>query len=59
MNVRQANGIGKVHAAKPGGKVTYCGRAVDEEEWLITSKDADCTGCVRAGAPERAEVSRS
>ncbi len=55
MNVRQANGLGRVHTAKPGGKVTYCGRVVDEEEWLITSKTLDCTGCVKGGAPQPTE----
>ena len=34
-------------------KVTYCGRPVNEEDWLITSKEANCTGCARAGAPRR------
>jgi hypothetical protein len=24
-------------------KETYCGRAVNEEEWLITSKEVNCT----------------
>jgi hypothetical protein len=36
-------------------KETYCGRAVDEEEWLITSKEVTCTGCARAGAFYRPE----
>jgi hypothetical protein len=49
-NVRQANGIGKVHAANPQRKETYCGRAVDEEEWLITSKEVTCTVCAHEGA---------
>jgi hypothetical protein len=51
MNIRQANGLGRVHVAKPQMKETYCGRLVNEEEWLITSKAANCTGCARAGAP--------
>jgi hypothetical protein len=55
VNVRQANGIGKVHAAKLQMKETYCGRALHEEEWLITSKEVTCTGCARAGAPTRPE----
>jgi hypothetical protein len=55
MNVRQANGLGRVHTAKPGGKVTYCGRVIDEEEWLITSKTLDCTGCVKGDAPQPTE----
>ncbi len=50
-NVRQANGVGVVHAAKPQMKETYCGRAVDEEEWVATTKGANCTACERAGAP--------
>ncbi len=50
MNVRQANGGGVVHVAKPHMKETYCGRAVDEEEWLTTPKEANCTACARAGA---------
>jgi hypothetical protein len=55
VNVRQANGIGKVHAAKPQMKETYCGRALNEEEWLTTSKEVTCIGCTRAGAPTRPE----
>ncbi len=56
MNVRQANGVGVVHVAKPGMRETYCGRAVDEEEWVATSKEADCTACgTRAGAPTEPE----
>ena len=56
VNVRQANEISRVHAAKPQMKETYCGRPVNEEEWLITSKEVNCTGCVRAGAsPTRPE----
>ncbi len=44
----------------PQTKKTYCGRPVDEEEWLITSKKVDCTACARAGAPapEEAEAVR-
>ncbi len=51
VNIRQANGLGRVHVAKPGMKQTYCGRPVNEEDWLTTSKEANCTGCARAGAP--------
>ena len=51
MNIRQANGLGRVHVAKPGMKETYCGRPVKEEDWVTTSREADCTGCARAGAP--------
>lgn len=51
MNIRQANGIGRVHVAKPQMKLTYCGRPIDEEDWVTTSKEANCTGCARAGAP--------
>ncbi len=51
MNVRQANGVGVVHVAKPQMRETYCGRAVDEEEWVTTSREANCTACARAGAP--------
>ena len=50
VNIRQASEIGRVHAAKPRIKETYCGRPVDEEEWLITSKETNCTACARAGA---------
>ena len=50
MNIRQANEAGRVHAAKPQLKETYCGRPVNEEEWLITSKEVNCTACARAGA---------
>jgi hypothetical protein len=51
MNIRQANGIGRVHVAKPQMRLTYCGRPINEEEWVTTSKEANCTGCARAGAP--------
>jgi hypothetical protein len=30
----------------------YGGRPLeDEEAWVTTSKEANCTGCARAGAP--------
>ena len=51
MNIRQANGIGRVHVAMPGMRQTYCGRAINEEDWVTTPKEANCTGCARAGAP--------
>jgi hypothetical protein len=51
VNIRQANGIGRVHVAKPQMRETYCGRPVNEEDWVTTSKEANCTGCARAGAP--------
>ncbi|HEX6710596.1 MAG TPA: hypothetical protein VF068_09695 [Rubrobacter sp.] len=51
MNIRQANGIGRVHVAKPQMKLTYCGRQIDEDAWITTSREANCTGCARAGAP--------
>jgi hypothetical protein len=51
MNIRQANGIGRVHVAKPQMKLTYCGRPIDEDAWITTSREANCTGCARAGAP--------
>ena len=52
MNVRQANGVvGVVHVALPQTRETCCGRAVDEEEWVVTSKEANCTACARAEAP--------
>ncbi len=51
VNIRQANGLGRVHVAKPGMKQTYCGRQIDEEDWVTTSREANCTGCARAGAP--------
>lgn len=57
VNIRQANGLGRVHVAKPQMRETYCGRPVDEEDWVTTSKEANCTGCARAGAP-RPEESR-
>jgi hypothetical protein len=28
-----------VHAAKPQTKETYCGRPVNEEDWVTTSKE--------------------
>jgi hypothetical protein len=43
MNIRLANGLGRVHVAKPGLKETYCGRPVNEEDWLTTSREANCT----------------
>lgn len=51
VNIRQANGLGRVHVAKPQMKETYCGRPIDEEDWVTTSREANCTGCARAGAP--------
>lgn len=57
VNIRQANGLGRVHVAKPQMRETYCGRPVDEDDWVTTSKEANCTGCARAGAP-RPEESR-
>ena len=51
VNIRQANETSRVHAAqKVQMKETYCGRPVNEEEWLITSKEVNCTACARAGA---------
>ena len=52
MNIRQANGIGRVHVAMPGMRKTYCGRPINEEDWITTSREANCTGCARAGAPQ-------
>jgi hypothetical protein len=37
-------------------KETYCGRLVDEEEWVTTSKEVNCTACIRAGAPSPEET---
>lgn len=51
VRVRQANGLGRVHVAMPQMQRTYCGRPVNEEDWVATSKEANCTGCARAGAP--------
>ncbi len=51
LNIRQANGVGRVHVSKPQMKETYCGRTVNEEEWVVTSKEANCSACTRAGAP--------
>ena len=52
VNIRQANETSTVHAApKVQMKETYCGRPVNEEEWLITSKEVNCTACcAREGA---------
>jgi hypothetical protein len=58
VNIRQANEISRVHAAKPQMKETYCGRPVNEEEWLITSKEANCTACARAGSSGPAKPGR-
>ena len=55
MNIRQANGLGRVHVAKPQMRETSCGRPVNEEDWVTTSKEANCTGCARAGAPRPEE----
>ena len=41
-----------MHAAKPQMKETYCGRPVNEEDWVTTSKEANCTACARAGGAE-------
>jgi hypothetical protein len=58
VNIRQANGVGRVHVAKPQMKLTYCGRTVNEEEWVITSKEANCSACTRAGAPRTEDNTR-
>ena len=60
MNVRQGNRVGVVHVAKPQMRETYCGRAVDEEEWVITSREANCTNCVLsvASIPEQGTTRR-
>ena len=58
MNIRQANGLGRVHVAKPGLKKTYCGRSVNEEDWVTTSREANCTSCARAGAPGSERLGR-
>ena len=51
VNIRQANESSRVHAAqKTQMTETYCGRPVNEEEWLITSKEINCTACAQAGA---------
>ena len=55
VNIRQANGLGRVHVAKPQMRETYCGRQIDEEAWVTTSREANCTGCARAGAPTSLE----
>jgi hypothetical protein len=31
---------------------------VNEEDWVTTSKEANCTGCARAGAPMPKELRR-
>jgi hypothetical protein len=51
MNIRQANGIGRVHVAKPQFRETYCGRPINDEDWVTTTREANCPGCARAGAP--------
>ena len=51
MNIRQANGIGRVHVAKPQLRETYWGRPINDEDWVTSNKEANCTGCDRAGAP--------
>ncbi len=55
MNIKQANGIGRIHVAKPGFQETYCRRTINDEDWVTTTKEANCTGCVRAGAPRPEE----
>jgi hypothetical protein len=37
MNIRQANGIGRVHVAMPGMQKTYCGRSINDEDWVTTT----------------------
>ncbi len=32
VNVRQVNGLGRVHVAKPQMKETYCGKPLNEED---------------------------
>ncbi len=52
VNLRQPNGSSVVHVSRSQMRETYCGIAVDEEEWLITSKEANCDACTRAPRPE-------
>jgi len=59
MNIRQANGIGRVHVAKPQLRETYCGRPINDEDWVTTTKEANCTGCARAGAPGLERTTRA
>jgi len=40
-----------VHVAKPQLRETYCGRRINDEDWVTTTREANCTGCARAGAP--------
>ena len=54
MNLKQANGAGVVHVAKPQMRETFCGRAIDPDEWITTKREATCTSCARHGAPREA-----
>ena len=40
-----------MHVAKPQFRETYCGRPINDEDWVTTTREANCTGCARAGAP--------
>jgi hypothetical protein len=51
MNIRQANGLGRVHVAKPQLRETYCGMPINDDDWATTAKEANCRGRARAGAP--------
>ena len=54
MNLKQANGLGVIHAAKPQMRQTFCGRPIDPDEWVTTKREATCTACARHGAPREA-----
>lgn len=54
VNLKQANGLGVIHVAKPQMRQTFCGRLVDPDEWVTTKREATCTACARFGAPREA-----
>ena len=51
MNIRQANGLGRVHVANAAVQGDVLRQAHNDEDWVTTTKEANCTGCARAGAP--------
>ncbi len=48
MNVLQPNELGIIHATNSQMNETNCGKGVDEDGWITTSKEANCTACARA-----------
>lgn len=48
LKLKQANNLGRVHEGAPGMQRSLCGRDItDEDAWVITGADLNCTKCLR------------